>query len=221
MKRGVDVIVAGTLLIILAPVFAIVAGAVRLSGPGPVIYRGQRVGYRGQRFNMLKFRTMTAHPYIKAEITVHGDPRVTRLGRILRATKLDELPQLINVLRGEMSLVGPRPESPYYVSHYTQDQRAVLGVRPGITGLSQVLFRSEERLLTGLDPENYYVTTILPLKLAIDLDYVRNHSLKRDFSILALTIIALLRPAMHSPQPADSARKDRRARSDELARREA
>jgi lipopolysaccharide/colanic/teichoic acid biosynthesis glycosyltransferase len=139
---------------------------------------------------------------LRREITVRNDPRVTPVGRVLRATKLDELPQLVNVLRGEMSLVGPRPESPRYVAHYTSHQRAVLAVRPGITGPAQIVYCHEERLLGGRDPELQYLTVVMPAKLALDLDYVRHHSLRRDVGIVVRTLFALIR----SPLPLPAAR---------------
>jgi lipopolysaccharide/colanic/teichoic acid biosynthesis glycosyltransferase len=192
MKRALDIVVAALMLVVLAPALVVIACVVRLSGPGPVVYRGWRVGRGGRPFHILKFRTMAPSADKGSEITVNHDPRVTPMGRLLRATKLDELPQLINVLRGEMSLVGPRPESPHYVARYAPEQRAVLGVRPGITGPSQVLFRHEERLLFGPDPESYYLSAVMPAKLAVDLEYVQHHSLQRDLIILVHTLGALV-----------------------------
>jgi lipopolysaccharide/colanic/teichoic acid biosynthesis glycosyltransferase len=195
------VVVAAALLVALLPLLVLIALGVWASQPGTVIYRGPRVGLGGRPFQILKFRTMALAPSSGAsrEVTIRDDPRVTRFGRLLRATKLDELPQLVNVLRGEMSLVGPRPESPHYVACYTPAQRAVLTVRPGITGLSQVFFRHEERLLGGPDPERYYVAVVMPAKLKIDLDYVRRRSFGLDCKILALTLVTLVRPV---PTPA-------------------
>lgn len=194
MKRALDVATAAVMLVVLAPVLVLTASVVRLSGPGPIFHRGWRVGRNGQPFRILKFRTMSPSAPAGGEITVDHDPRVTRVGRVLRATKVDELPQLINVLRGEMCLVGPRPESPRFVAHYAPEQRAVLSVRPGITGPSQIRFRAEERLLRGPDPEHYYLTTVMPAKLAMDLEYVRSHSLLGDLKILALTLFACVWP---------------------------
>lgn len=198
VKRALDIGAAGLLLVVLSPPMALIAGALRLSGRGSVIYRSLRVGRGGQLYQMLKFRTMAPDRGAGPEITASGDPRVTRFGHVLRATKLDELPQLINVLKGEMSLVGPRPEVPRYVAHYTPEQRVVLSMRPGITGLSQVLFRHEERLLRRPDPERYYLDVVMPAKLAIDLEYVRHRSMRRDLWILARTLGAIVRPA-HVP----------------------
>jgi lipopolysaccharide/colanic/teichoic acid biosynthesis glycosyltransferase len=194
MKRAFDLSVAVMLVIVLCPIMAMIALAVQIDGSGPILHRGIRVGCRGAPFMMLKFRTMVPDAKPSREITVHGDPRITRIGRVLRAAKLDELPQLINVLHGDMSLVGPRPESPRYVAHYTEEQRAVLTVRPGITGPSQVLFRHEEQLLCVPVPELYYLTVVMPAKLAIDLEYVRSHSLWGDIKIIVLTARSIVWP---------------------------
>jgi lipopolysaccharide/colanic/teichoic acid biosynthesis glycosyltransferase len=214
VKRAVDVVVAALLLVALLPLFAVIAVGVWVGGPGAIIYRGPRVGRDGRSFHILKFRTMAPAPATGRALIVKDDPRVTRLGRLLRTTKLDELPQLINVLRGEMSLVGPRPEAPMYVEFYTPEERSVLSVRPGITGLSQVLFRHEEQLLGGSDPEHDYLTVVMPAKLKIDLAYVRRRSGWLDLQILALTLVALVRPvsppALPLPDEAgrDAARRE-------------
>ena len=196
MKRTVDVLAALLGLLVLAPVFALIACALLVGDRGPIIYRGTRTGRNGAPFQILKFRTMTASAPGGGAITVSADPRVTPIGRVLRATKLDELPQLINILRGEMSLVGPRPEAPQYTVHYSPEQRQVLAVRPGLTGLSQVCFRHEEHLLAGPDPDTYYRTVLMPAKLALDLSYVRRQSLWFDLSLVALTLAALVRPSV-------------------------
>jgi lipopolysaccharide/colanic/teichoic acid biosynthesis glycosyltransferase len=194
MKRLFDLVVAACALALLSPLLALAALAVWLSSPGPVVYRGVRVGRGGSEFSILKFRSMRVDPLASRDITVHEDPRVTSTGRLLRATKVDELPQLWNVIRGEMSLVGPRPESPRYVAQYTSEQREALCARPGITGLTQIYFRHEERLLRGQQVERYYETVLLPVKLAIDIYYVRHQSLWLDLKILALTLVALIHP---------------------------
>ncbi len=188
-KRLMDIVVSAALLVLLSPVFVILSGLVVTSGRGPIIYRDRRVGRAGRAFSILKFRTMRPQPAGGGAITIKNDPRVTRIGRVLRSTKLDELPQLVNVLKGEMSLVGPRPESPRYVSLYTVRQQEVLAVRPGITGLAQIYFRSEEELLGGEDPEQFYVKVILPTKLSLDLEYVREHNVLVDLKIIALTAL--------------------------------
>jgi len=194
MKRALDVAISAAFLVVLSPVMAAIAIAVYLSDPGPIIFRGRRIGRYGRPFAIFKYRSMRQRTVPGAAITVGRDPRVTSVGRVLRATKLDELPQLVNVLRGDMSLVGPRPEAPEYVEKYTPEQREVLNVRPGITGPSQVAFRHEEELLVGPDPEWYYLTTVMPAKLAIDREYARNASVWLDLRILARTAISLVRP---------------------------
>lgn len=194
LKRALDLAIAALLLLILAPLMLLLAAAVRYSSPGPALFRQQRVGRGGRLFWLYKFRTMRADPSGPA-ITAAGDRRITPIGRWLRRSKLDELPQLLNVLRGEMSLVGPRPEVPRYVERYTPDQRAVLAVRPGITGPSQISFRDEERLLASAEkPEAYYVDVLMPQKLAIDLQYVRHPSLTRDLQLLLRTTLAVWGP---------------------------
>ncbi len=193
-KRLFDLAVALILLLALFPVFVIVGCLVWCNEPGPVIYRGVRVGLEGRSFSILKFRTMRRNLAPRGEITRKDDPRVTWIGRSLRAAKLDELPQLVNVLVGEMSLVGPRPEAPKYVACYTDEQRQVLSVRPGITGAAQVSFPHEERLLSGANPEQVYITLIMPTKLAIDLNYIRRWSFGLDLKLLAITLLAVVRP---------------------------
>lgn len=202
-KRLMDVLCATACLVVLCPLLAVVALAIWLDDRGPVIYRGQRVGRNGRPFFILKFRTMAAGAgqTRTSEITLRDDPRVTRVGRLLRVTKLDELPQLVNVVRGEMSLVGPRPEVPHYVAFYSAEQRAVLAVRPGITGPSQLRFRHEEALLDGHDPDWYYRSVLMPAKLALDLDYARHRSLGGDLKLVALTALAMLRPRQRAPIP--------------------
>jgi lipopolysaccharide/colanic/teichoic acid biosynthesis glycosyltransferase len=205
MKRAFDIVAAAALLVALSPLMVLIACVLRLSSPGPIIYRGWRIGRNGYPFRIIKFRTMTQAASGR-EITISNDPRVTKLGRLLRAAKLDELPQLLNVLTGEMSLVGPRPEAPHYVARYTPAQREVLAVRPGITGPSQVLFRHEERLLRGPDPEQLYLSRVMPAKLAIDLDYARTHTLLGDMRILARTLVACALPGRRPaalPAPPD------------------
>jgi lipopolysaccharide/colanic/teichoic acid biosynthesis glycosyltransferase len=192
-KRVFDIAVALIGLIVLAPAFAVIAVLIKLDSSGPVFFKGQRVGQYGDTFDMLKFRSMVANaPEKGPAITGKDDPRVTRLGRFLRKTKLDELPGLVNVLRGEMSLVGPRPEAPVWVERYTPQQRMVLSVKPGITGLTQVKYRSEEDLLSTANLETEY-PKIMNDKLDIDLHYVNNQSFGLDIHILKETAIAVLK----------------------------
>lgn len=193
IKRACDTLISALSLVVLCPGGLVAALMVAMDDGFPVLYRTKRVGRDGQLFTMYKFRTMWhdagAHG---PAITGGGDPRVTRVGRLLRSSKLDEFPQLWNVLRGDMSLVGPRPEDPAYVALYTLAQRAVLRVRPGITGPAQVIFRDEARLLRPGHVHEDYVNNVMPAKLAIDLDYVACVSLWRDVRILGGTVRALL-----------------------------
>ena len=192
-KRCFDIIVALIGLVLLTPVFLIVALAIKLDSPGPVFYIGKRIGKDGAPFGIIKFRTMVDHAdRMGAALTQGQDRRVTPAGRFLRKWKLDELPQLLNVLRGEMSLVGPRPEAPCYVGHYTPEQRRVLQAKPGITGLTQVRFRHEESLLQRCgNVEEEYIREIMPHKLALDLQYVESQTLLLDLKLIARTLMCL------------------------------
>jgi len=186
--------VSSLVVLIALPLWAIVAIAIRLDSPGPVFYRAIRVGKCGEPFPIYKFRTMVADAFRKGPgITRQGDSRITRVGRFLRNMKLDEMPQLINVLKGEMSIVGPRPEDPRYVAHYTPEQRRVLGVRPGMASPAFPKYRHEEELLAaaGDDFENTYLTVILPDRLRMDLEYVEQQSLLYDLAILAQAAVSL------------------------------
>ena len=198
MKRLLDVVAAAAGLIVTSPILAASAIAVKLESPGPAIYKGKRVGKDGREFRILKMRTMRIDPSGPG-VTAGDDPRITRVGRFLRRTKIDELPQLWNVLRGDMSLVGPRPEDPKYVAHYTAEQRGVLSVRPGITGPTALAFIDEEELLRGGDPETTYVERVMPRKLAVDLDYVRGRSFGGDLRILGRTAVSVLGHAIRRP----------------------
>lgn len=193
-KRLFDLVCAALGLLLLAPVGLAVALWVAWDSPGPVLFRQQRVGRAGRLFRIYKFRTM--HPRAEAAgpaITVGADARITRAGHWLRRTKADELPQLINVLLGDMSLVGPRPEVPRYVALYPDAVRAlVLSVRPGITDRASIEFRDESSLLgRSSDPERTYVEQILPIKLRYAAEYARSHTLWGDLQILAHTARAL------------------------------
>jgi lipopolysaccharide/colanic/teichoic acid biosynthesis glycosyltransferase len=195
MKRTADIIVSSLCLVILSPFLVAIGFLVRRSSPGPALFHGQRVGKDGKLFKILKFRTMREDPeaYNGPRLTANGDPRVTRIGRFLRDTKINELPQLINVLKGEMSFVGPRPEDPEFVRHWPEDIRAqVLSVRPGITSLASVLFAEEERMLSSENLHETYTQQILPEKLRLDLLYVRNLSLLLDLDILFRTALILI-----------------------------
>jgi lipopolysaccharide/colanic/teichoic acid biosynthesis glycosyltransferase len=192
-KRIFDITVALMGLIILAPILIVIAVLINLDSPGPRLFKGERVGQYGKIFHILKFRSMVPDAAQKgAVITCKDDLRITRIGSFLRKTKLDELPSLVNVLKGEMSLVGPRPESPSWVERYTPQQRAVLIAKPGITGLAQIKYRNEEALLSRANLETEY-PKIMNDKLKIDLDYLKNHSFILDVRILLETVMALFR----------------------------
>jgi lipopolysaccharide/colanic/teichoic acid biosynthesis glycosyltransferase len=194
VKRLFDVLVSAAALLLLSPLFLGVAIAIKLSSPGPIFHRAVRVGRHGVLFKLYKFRSMVVNAdKIGAGITTAHDPRITPIGRFLRRTKLDELPQLINVLRGEMSLVGPRPEDPRYVALYTEEQRRVLRARPGMTSLASVRYRNEQALLSGDDWETRYIQQIMPDKLAIDLQYIERATLLSDLGVLWQTFLALFR----------------------------
>jgi lipopolysaccharide/colanic/teichoic acid biosynthesis glycosyltransferase len=179
-------------LIVFSPLFLITSLIIKLTSAGPVFHRGERVGLNGRLFNLYKFRTMIASAAtIGPGITVKDDPRVTWVGRLLRGTKIDELPQLINVLKGDMSLVGPRPEDPRYVAQYTPKQRQVLKFRPGITSAASLAYRREEEILDRLDWERVYQNEVLPAKLAIDLDYFSKRTLVSDLLLIVRTLLSL------------------------------
>jgi lipopolysaccharide/colanic/teichoic acid biosynthesis glycosyltransferase len=179
-------------LIVLSPVFLMIGSIIKLTSPGPVFYVAKRVGLDGRLFHLYKFRTMTASAAtIGPGITAKDDPRLTYVGQFLRMTKIDELPQLINVLKGDMSLVGPRPEDPRYVAQYTAEQREVLKFRPGITSAASLAYRREEKMLDRLDWERVYQNEVLPAKLAIDLDYFSKRTLLSDLLLILRTIFSL------------------------------
>lgn len=204
-KRLFDIAFATLALLLLCPLLLAVALWVRLDSPGPVFFRQQRVGQGGRPFGIYKFRTMrTDAEALGPQITVGRDARITRAGAWLRRAKVDELPQFLNVLRGDMSVVGPRPEVPRYVAQYPADVRAtVLSIRPGITDLASIEFRDESALLArSTDPERTYVEQILPAKLRHAQQYVRTRSLWLDLRIIALTVRAVLGP--HAARHPDS-----------------
>lgn len=194
-KRALDLGLTLAALPLALPLMAVVALWVRLDSHGPALFRQERVGLNGRLFRIHKFRTMQAQGGSGPEVTAEGDTRITRAGRWLRRTKLDELPQLIDVLKGDMSLVGPRPEVPRYMAMYPEDaRRRILSVRPGITDRAAIEFRDEERLLAGSDDlETAYVQWVMPVKQAYYLDYVAQHSVVGDVRILFDTLKALLK----------------------------
>jgi lipopolysaccharide/colanic/teichoic acid biosynthesis glycosyltransferase len=194
-KRLLDISASCLGLILCAPLFVIVALSVKRDSPGPVFYRGRRVGKDGKEFNILKFRTMFEQPdsFRGPKVTAQNDPRITELGRWLRETKLNELPQLWNVLRGEMSFVGPRPEDPDFVKTWTEEVRnEILSVRPGITSPASVLYRNEEALLAEGKVMETYLSSIVPTKIRLDQLYVRHRTFWADLDILLWTLMVVL-----------------------------
>jgi lipopolysaccharide/colanic/teichoic acid biosynthesis glycosyltransferase len=191
LKRALDVAVAGVLLLVALPLLALVALAVLLDSPGPVFYRAERVGRNGRPLRMLKFRKMVRDAR-GPRVTLAGDGRLTRVGALLTRTRLDELPQFWHVLRGEMSLVGPRPEDPSFIAMRPADFAEILQAKPGITGLSQLAYADERKLLRPDDPVGDYVARILPQKCALDRLYVAGASVRRDLGVLWWTIVAVL-----------------------------
>lgn len=195
-KRIFDLSVSFILLVLFSPFYILIALLIKLDSSGPVHYKALRVGKNGRLFNLLKFRTMKVNSSnLGPAITQKFDPRITRVGKILREIKVDEIPQLWNVIRGDMSLVGPRPEDPRYVEKYNAEQRKVLLVKPGLSSPASIEYRHEEKLLsTQADNlEEYYVRQVMPRKLKIDLDYVENQSLIRDVAICFKTAYSIIK----------------------------
>ncbi len=192
-KRAMDVVFAGAGLLLLSPLLVLLALAVKLSSPGPILFRQLRVGWKGRPFDVLKFRSMRVG-CSGPEITAAGDARVTRVGRQLRRYKLDELPQLWNVLVGDMSLVGPRPEVPRFVRCFPADYAVILAIRPGITDYATLQYRNEESVLAAApDPESTYVQTVLPAKIRLYHRYLDEMSLKTDLVLVFRTLAAVIR----------------------------
>ncbi len=196
-KRVFDLAGAFLLLIPAAPLMLVSAVLVKVSSPGPVLFRQKRAGRDGVNFEVLKFRTMRWSPDIAGPgITRTGDARITPAGRLLRKSKLDELPQLFNVVRGEMSLVGPRPDLPQYSASLGGELRQVLTLTPGLTGAASLTYRNEERWMARVAPSemiSYYTSVLMPQKAALDLDYARRASFLTDLRLLFQTLFAVLR----------------------------
>jgi lipopolysaccharide/colanic/teichoic acid biosynthesis glycosyltransferase len=190
-KRAADVFVAGTVLLLTLPLIAVVSLLILLDSRGPVFYRAARVGRGGKELRMLKFRKMH-HNASGAPLTMSEDARFTRIGGLLARTKIDELPQLWHVLRGHMSLIGPRPEDPAFVAEQSAEYRHILAVRPGITGLSQIAFAEESEILDKVDPMSHYRSKIFPQKIALDRLYASRPTLRMDVAILFWTLAAVL-----------------------------
>lgn len=195
-----DIGVSTAGLLLLSPLFALITVAILAADGTPVLFRQERIGHRGKPFRMLKFRTMVrSADKLGRLLTVGRDARVTRSGYWLRKSKLDELPQLVNVLRGQMSLVGPRPEVPAFVALYAPEHRQVLDLVPGITDPASIVYRDESELLAGSpDPELTYVKTIMPDKIRINLEYAKHATLWSDIRVLIRTLMVI--PGWPKPQ---------------------
>ena len=194
IKRIFDFVCSGIGLIILSPVLIVIAIMIKKGSDGPIFFKQIRVGENGENFEILKFRTMVVDAEkLGRQITVGNDNRITKVGGFLRKYKLDELPQLINVFKGDMSLVGPRPEVPRYVKLYTEEQRKVLNVKPGITDLASLKYKDENELLGKAEnPDECYINTIMPDKLALNLEYINKSNIFYDIYIIITTIIKCL-----------------------------
>ncbi len=194
-KRVFDLLFSTIALFVLSPVLLAIAVAIRLGSAGPILYSGTRVGKDGKVFGMYKFRTMVQNAdKLGGSSTPNDDPRITGVGRLLRHYKLDELPQFINVVRGDMSIVGPRPQIEWAVKLYTPEQREVLTVLPGITDYASIRFPNEGEILKGsTDPDRDYMEKIHPEKMRLSLEYVRRRSFVTDMSVIAQTAAAILR----------------------------
>jgi lipopolysaccharide/colanic/teichoic acid biosynthesis glycosyltransferase len=190
LKRLFDVLSSLFGILLLTPLFIVVAIWIKLDSPGPILFKQTRIGQLGREFKIYKFRTMVVDAeHLGQQITIGQDQRITRVGEWIRKFKVDELPQLFNVLNGDMSLVGPRPEVPKYVNIYTPEQRQVLDVRPGITDPASIAFRNESDLLgQATDPEAFYIREIMPKKLDLNLNYLKSQSLFSDIRIIFNTL---------------------------------
>lgn len=195
LKRLFDVVATSIGLLVVGPFMILIAAIVAAADGFPIFFRQERIGRHGEPFRILKFRTMSVSEELeKRQLTVGDDPRVTSVGRWLRRSKLDELPQLFNVIKGEMSLVGPRPEVPLYVKHYTEAQKPVLALCPGITDPASVKFREESVILARYsDPETAYLREIMPEKIRLNLDYAQRRTLVSDMGIILTTLWLLWR----------------------------
>lgn len=201
-KRLLDIIGSSSVLALASPLMLLIAAAVKIGSPGPVFFRQKRVGKGGAEFEMLKFRTMYHRPTEGGPgLTRKGDNRVTPVGKLLRTWKLDELPQFLNVLSGQMSLIGPRPDLADFYTTLNPARREILRLKPGITGWATLQFRDEESVLAAVPPEemiNFYVSDLLPRKVDLDLSYARGATLKGDIGILLQTFAAIFAPTAES-----------------------
>jgi len=194
-KRLFDIAASAIGLLVLWPVFLVIAVLIKLEDGGPVFYRQERIGYKGSPFKIWKFRTMVVNAdKLGKPLTVGRDPRITRVGYWLRKFKLDELPQLLNVLLGEMSLVGPRPEVPQYMALYTPEQRKVLDLVPGITDPASIKFANEAELLAeASNPEKFYIEHIMPTKIRLNMEYASHATLWSDILVILKTLVRIVR----------------------------
>jgi lipopolysaccharide/colanic/teichoic acid biosynthesis glycosyltransferase len=193
VKRVFDFIVSALGIVVFSPLLILSALLVKVDSPGPIFFKQQRIGKEFRPFWIYKFRTMRASLEQGPNITIGNDPRITGIGRLLRQSKIDELPQLINILRGEMSFVGPRPEVPQYVQLYRKEYQQILTVRPGLTDLASLKYRDEAALLAGAEnPEEEYVTRILPDKIMLATDYIQRASFFFDLRLILETILRLV-----------------------------
>lgn len=196
IRRVIDLVVSALVLLVFCPVFLVIAIAIRLDSQGSIIYGAWRIGKSGRRFQMFKFRSMVADADREGPaVSSREDVRITRVGRFLRATKLDEFPQFWNVLRGDMTLIGPRPETPEIVGLYTPEQLQILSVKPGMTGPSQISCSVDESMAVhgGESAEQFYVQNVLGRRLAMDAEYIRNRNAVRDLALVGKTVGLILR----------------------------
>jgi len=193
MRRAFDILFSLLILILTLPITAIIAIAVKLSSAGPVIFKQERVGLNRRSFTLYKFRSMRVVKESSRELTVGDDPRVTAIGRILRYVKLDELPQFLNVLRGDMTLIGPRPEVPRYVERYSDEMLRIFDYKPGLTDPASIKYRNEPELLADSeDPEKLYIDTILPEKINMSLEYQSHRNCLTDAGVIMRTVLLVL-----------------------------
>ncbi|BDX39573.1 glycosyl transferase [Tenuifilaceae bacterium CYCD] len=194
MIRFFDLFISVVGLILLLPIFIVVYILIVTTSKGGAFFVQERVGKNGKPFNLIKFRSMRINQNNLSLLTVGKDPRITSVGMIIRKYKVDEFPQLINVMRGEMSIVGPRPEVKKYVELYSESQKKILSIRPGITDYASIKFINENEILShSNNPEETYLSKILPIKIALSMDYVYNQNLKDYFKIIFLTILRILK----------------------------
>jgi lipopolysaccharide/colanic/teichoic acid biosynthesis glycosyltransferase len=195
MRRLTDILFSIVCLVLLTPVILLICAVLRLSSRDPIIYVQERVGRDGRLFRLYKFRTMRVgrKPGEDSPLTVRDDPRVTRIGRLLRRLRFDEIPQLLNILKSDMTIVGPRPEVPRYVEHYKDWMTAVLDYKPGLTDPASLEYRRESGILAGADdPESFYVDTILPAKLRISLEYQSKRTILSDMRVILRTTAIII-----------------------------